>query len=195
MRNRVADTERLIKVIIYMRKNAGLSQMDLAKALGKSVGTIKNWENGLGAPDFPALLEWFDRCGADVEKCLMAIYDPDKYERIYHPKKDNETLSALQEYLKHEDAAYLKRLYYNVFYDTGSDWHAQLDMLTALNKLPLADRITSAQAYLDNFLIRQARGEVKDAFIEPDLKHLKESIQQAKQSVCERKDSYLNFKQ
>ena len=65
-------------------------------------------------------------------------------------------------------------------------------MLTALNKLPLADRITSAQAYLDNFLIRQARGEVKDAFIEPDLEHLEESIQQAKQSVCERKDSYLN---
>lgn len=41
MRNRVADTERLIKVIIYVRKSAGLSQMDLAKALGKSVGTIK----------------------------------------------------------------------------------------------------------------------------------------------------------
>ena len=35
MRNRVTDTERLIKVIIYVRKNAGLSQMDLAKALGK----------------------------------------------------------------------------------------------------------------------------------------------------------------
>lgn len=66
MRNRVADTERLVKVIIYSRKSAGLSQMDLAKALGKSVGTIKNWENGLGAPDFPALLEWFDRCGVDV---------------------------------------------------------------------------------------------------------------------------------
>lgn len=42
MRNRVADTERLVKVIIYVRKSAGLSQMDLAKALGKSVGTIKN---------------------------------------------------------------------------------------------------------------------------------------------------------
>lgn len=41
MRNRVADTERLVKVIIYVRKSAGLSQMDLAKALGKSVGTIK----------------------------------------------------------------------------------------------------------------------------------------------------------
>ena len=37
MRNRVADTERLVKVIIYSRKSAGLSQMDLAKALGKSV--------------------------------------------------------------------------------------------------------------------------------------------------------------
>ena len=78
------------------------------------------------------------------------------------------------------------------FCDTGSDWHAQLDMLTASNKLPLSDRITSAQAYLDSYLIRQARGEVKDSFVEPDLKHLKESIQQAKQSVCERKDSYLN---
>ena len=33
MRNRVADTERLIKVIIYVRKNAGLSQMDLAATL------------------------------------------------------------------------------------------------------------------------------------------------------------------
>lgn len=55
MRNRVADTERLIKVIIYMRKNAGLSQMDLAKALGKSVGTIKNWENGLWCARLPSV--------------------------------------------------------------------------------------------------------------------------------------------
>lgn len=195
MRNRVADTERLVKVIIYVRKNAGLSQMDLAKALGKSVGTIKNWENGLGAPDFPALLEWFDRCGVDEEKCLMAIYDPSKYERVYHPKKDSETLSALQEYLKHEDAAYLKRLYYNVFCDTGSDWHAQLDMLTALNKLPLEDRITSAQAYLDKYLIRKSRGEVEVSRVEPDLNRLKNAIESAKDSACKGKNSYSeNFK-
>lgn len=191
MRNRVADTERLVKVIIYVRKNAGLSQMDLAKALGKSVGTIKNWENGLGAPDFPALLEWFDRCGVETEKCLMAIYDPSKYERIYHPKKDSETLLALQEYLKHEDAAYLKRLYYNVFCDTGSDWHAQLDMLTAVNKLPLSDRIASAQVYLDNYLIRQARNEVEAPHIEPDLECLKDAIKSAKTSVCNGQDSYF----
>lgn len=195
MRNRVADTERLIKVIIYVRKNAGLSQMDLAKALGKSVGTIKNWENGLGAPDFPALLEWFDRCGVDAEKCLMAIYDPNKYERIYHPKKDSETLSALQEYLKREDAKYLKRLYYNIFCDTGSDWHAQLDMLTALNKLPLEDRITSAQAYLDKYLIRKSRGEVEVSHVEPDLNRLKNAIESAKDSVYKGKNSYSeNFK-
>lgn len=195
MRNRVADTERLIKVIIYVRKNAGLSQMDLAKALGKSVGTIKNWENGLGAPDFPALLEWFDRCGVDAEKCLMAIYDPNKYERIYHPKKDSETLSALQEYLKREDAKYLKRLYYNIFCDTGSDWHAQLDMLTALNKLPLEDRITSAQAYLDKYLIRKSRGEVEASHVEPDLNRLKNAIESAKNSVYKGKNSYSeNFK-
>lgn len=57
------------------------------KSTWKERRNNKNWENGLGAPDFPALLEWFNRCGVDAEKCLMAIYDPNKYERIYHPKK------------------------------------------------------------------------------------------------------------
>lgn len=190
MRNRTEDTERLISTMILARKKAGLSQSDLAKALSKSVGTVKNWENGLGAPDFPALLRWFDRCEVDIEEYLMRIYDPDKYERIYNPRKDTAVLSALKEYLDHEDKEYLKRLHYNIFGDTGSDWHAQLDMLTAINKLPLSDRIPSAQVYLDNYMIRKARNEVEAPHVEPDLKRFKNAIESAKDSVYKGKDSY-----
>lgn len=191
----MADAERLIDTMISARKKAGLSQADLAKTLGKSVGTIKNWESGLGAPDFPALLRWLDRCDVDIEEYLMMIYDPDKHDRIYKAREDSAILTALKEYLDHEDPEYLKRLHYNIFGDTGSDWHAQIDMLTTLNKLPLEDRITSAQAYLDNYLIRKARGEVEAPHVEPDLNRFKSAIESARESVYRGKDSYSeNFK-
>lgn len=191
----MADAERLIDTMISARKKAGLSQADLAKTLGKSVGTIKNWESGLGAPDLPALLRWLDKCEVDIEEYLMMIYDPDKHDRFYAAKEDSAILTALKEYLDHEDPEYLKRLHYNIFGDTGSDWHAQIDMLTTLNKLPLEDRITSAQAYLDNYLIRKARGEVEAPHVEPDLNRFKSAIESARESVYRGKDSYSeNFK-
>lgn len=191
----MADTERMIDTMISARKKAGLSQADLAKALCKSVGTIKNWEAGLGAPDLPALLKWFDMCEVDTEEYLMMIYDPEKHNRIYAAQKDSAILTALKEYLDREEPEYLKRLHYNIFGDTGSDWHAQIDMLTTLNKLPLEDRITSAQAYLDNYMIRKSRGEVEAPHVEPDLNRFKSAIESARESVYRGKDSYSeNFK-
>lgn len=190
MRNKVNDAEQLIKAMIAARKQAGLSQSDLAKALCKSIGTIKNWENGFGAPDFPTLLEWFDRCEVNIEEYLMMIYDPEKHDRIYSSKKDSDILKALKEYLDHEDPEYLKRIHFNIFGDTGSDRHAQIDMLTIINKLPLSDRIASAQGYIENYLIRQSQNELKSPHVEPDLERFKSAIESARQSVYKGKDSY-----
>ncbi|MHA7817645.1 MAG: helix-turn-helix domain-containing protein [Pseudohaliea sp.] len=41
--------------IVALRHFVGLSQMDFARALGISVHTLRNWEQGRRKPDGPAL--------------------------------------------------------------------------------------------------------------------------------------------
>lgn len=176
MRNRVADIDRLSDVLVCTRKMANLTQANVAKALGKSIGTIKNWENGFGAPDFPTLLEWLDICNADVEKCLMMIYAPDKYNRTYTPTTDNDTLSAIKGYLDREDSEYLNRLHYSIFSSAAADWHAQLDMMTVFNNLPSIGRIIPIRACLDSYLICNAKSEVDISQIQPCLENLQKGI-------------------
>jgi putative transcriptional regulator len=41
--------------VIALRKFVGLSQVDFAEALGISVSTLRNWEQGRRVPEGPAL--------------------------------------------------------------------------------------------------------------------------------------------
>lgn len=43
------------KDIVALRRFAGLTQEEFAEALGISVHTLRNWEQGRGSPEGPAL--------------------------------------------------------------------------------------------------------------------------------------------
>ena len=53
--------------IAELRKAAGLSQLDLAKALGVSRQAVSKWENDLAYPDVANLIQLADLLDTDIE--------------------------------------------------------------------------------------------------------------------------------
>lgn len=53
-----------------LRKEAGLTQEELAKKLGLKQCSISNWETGVSSPDIPTVLKIADIFGVAVEKVL-----------------------------------------------------------------------------------------------------------------------------
>ena len=60
-----------------LRKEKGMTQIDLAKAIGVSSGTIAMWETGKRKPSFEMfdrLTEVFERDHHDAEKALCRVF-------------------------------------------------------------------------------------------------------------------------
>lgn len=53
-----------------MRKRAGISQVDLAKALGVTQGAVSQWEMGITSPRPSMLLRLADVFGCTVDELL-----------------------------------------------------------------------------------------------------------------------------
>jgi transcriptional regulator with XRE-family HTH domain len=65
------DIGRLLGERIHdLRKSAGLSQVQLASLMGKSVETISNFERGKTIPSVLTLTDLSDRLGVELKDCF-----------------------------------------------------------------------------------------------------------------------------
>lgn len=72
------DCAKVGKLILYLRKERGLTQKDIADALNISNKTVSKWERGLGCPDVSLLAGLSGVLGADIQKMLEGELDPNK---------------------------------------------------------------------------------------------------------------------
>jgi len=63
-----------------LREGAGLSRPELARQVGLSVSTLRNWEGDLGMPGMPALLRLAKVLGVPVERFAEGVEDPGEDE-------------------------------------------------------------------------------------------------------------------
>lgn len=56
-----------------LRKNAGVTQEELAKALGLKQCSISNWENGISKPDLPTAVKAADIMKVPVERLVKCF--------------------------------------------------------------------------------------------------------------------------
>lgn len=59
-----------------LRERQGLTQEDLARAVGTNTGTVSRWERGLGNPQAAQLVQLAETLGASVDYLLRGT-DPD----------------------------------------------------------------------------------------------------------------------
>ena len=187
----IKNAEKFATLLAKARLNAGFSQKQMAKLLGRSVSTIQNWESGYVCPSFFDTMDWFEVLGINPMRYLLNYLYPLKYENLNTLSNDiaeiEKTKSALNYYIDNiaSDSEILK-IAFNVLGETGSSWNSQLDMLTAHNHLPLTHRIFVAQQVLDAFLLAKARNVLNCADqIMPDIEELERAVISAKQSIIE----------
>lgn len=65
------DCDKMGKLILRLRKEKGMTQMQLADAMHISDKTISKWERSLGCPDISLLPKLSEILSVDIEKILL----------------------------------------------------------------------------------------------------------------------------
>lgn len=190
--NTVINEDNFALILAKSRNDANKSQRYMANKLGKSVGTIQNWESGYSAPTVIETIEWFNAIGIEPLRYILDFLYPDKYNSLTPEDNDAEIEAALLNYVsKVANHSNKRMIAYCIFGRTGSSWESQLNMICALNHLPLMDRVNIAQNIYDLFLIRKSQNTlINIKNIMPNLTDLKNAIESCKKSVYEGKKGY-----
>lgn len=72
------DNTKLGSLIRALRREAGMTQRDLAETLGVTDKAVSKWERGLGCPDVSFLPQLSRLFGVDLEKLLQGDLAPNE---------------------------------------------------------------------------------------------------------------------
>lgn len=163
------------------RTDAGKTQRQIAKLIGKSVATIQNWEAGLSCPSYLELEDWFEAIGLNMHHYVLQY----KYPNLFKDSEsDVDVESSLIEFIRMQPHKHKRQLAFLLFGQTGSDPIQQLNMYTANNHTSMRSRCQVAQLIVDNYRIEEARGELRcTESVMPDIESLLTAIEAGKKSA------------
>lgn len=186
----LAQKEVYSKLLARARTDAGVTQRQMAKALGKTERTIQNWESGY-CPSFLDLHHWFYALDIPPWPYILPLLYPGINEI---PCTEGIALKQqeLIDYIKSCPSDILTKLAYLIGGNHGSDWYAVLEMLFEHVCEPLSQRIISAQAILLGFTLDYRCGKLRDTVrVLPDLENLKSCIDRGIQAALNRQSGYV----
>lgn len=188
MINKMMTKEQLGNILATTRTTAKMSQRDMARSLNVSIGTISNWEQGMGCPDMVEFLEWFEACKMIPMKAILEFFYPNTYKYNDSEKERTALIHYIKEVATDDE---IEKLAFNIYGNTGSNWRSQLEMWTAHNNTSLRSRVNAAQFILDSYEIEKARDElITGENIQPNEELLRNAINAGKKSAIDRKNSY-----
>lgn len=193
MSDYLLNTQLLSIILSKSRTDANKTQRYMAKALGKSVPTIQNWESGYTTIDILQFQSWFKVLGVNPLRYILAFLYPDPFRTSRSNADDNKIDEALHLYFSDVATPSEKRkLAYCIFGNTGSSWHSQLEMLTAHNHCTLRSRVTIAQAVYDSYIMEDAQNIlIKQDHVAPDIEALLSAINSGRTSVLNGHRGYM----
>lgn len=74
------DCQKVGQLIRSMRREKGMTQLQLAEAMNISDKAISKWERGLGCPDVSLLHELSEALGVNIEKILLGDLEPNRMD-------------------------------------------------------------------------------------------------------------------
>ncbi len=189
MSSRIINSEKLAFMLSSARANAGKSQKFMAQALGKSIGTIQNWESGIGAPNIIDMMEWFEILNINPLKYFLDFLHPDTFNcnsssnntEVENEKSREALLTYLKDFSPDED---IKKLHYCVLGNTDSSWSALLDLMTAYKHLPAKSRVSIAQHIIESYeLEKDCETLLHPDSVMPNEAKVKIAIQDTRRSI------------
>ena len=181
--------ENYSTILVRSRMDAGVTQREMAKAMGKTERTIQNWESNC-SPTFLELRQWF----------YVLDISPWPYIRPFlYPSEDAccscpNTLEkrSLIQYIQTCPEDELKRFAYLIGGSHGSEWYAVLEMLFVHVCEPLPQRIISARSILLGYTLDSKSGKIRDPLrVQPDLANLNACIDRGIEAAMNHKSGYV----
>lgn len=170
------------------RYDSGKSQKQVADAMGVSVRTIQNWEDGTSSPTQVQSYQWFNAICVPPQKYLFEIYYPDIDGNKLHDKtSDPEVDKALAHLLSDLPGHIKRKLLFILLGEHGSSPAAVIDMIVAYLLTPLKDRLNICLSIINNYEIAEALDMIIFDNIKPSVNKLKDALTAAIKAVTKRK--------
>lgn len=186
--------KRFAQVWSSSRADAGKTQAEIAGALGISVKTVQNWENGVTSPDLFTGCEWFRTLGLNPLPYYLAYLFPEYFDGIAPEDPDDTIGKALMNFVANMTPGEKRELLYVTAGRHGSPWYSLLQMFTAHCHLSMKSRVNIARAVLESYEMELETGElVCPDNIAPDLTILRDSIEQGKKAAMHRAGGYTTI--
>lgn len=164
------------------RVDSGVSQLYMAKAMGKSERTIQNWES-TSEPTFLEICLWCRILDKKVWDYLRNAIDPS--EPFGTNENDRHLRNDLTAHFNAADSKELRKLAYLILGKYGSYWNAVLEMMVEHVCTPLYQRIMTARSMLISYELdsNDTTARCTEVHIRPDLDNLKECIELATEAA------------
>ena len=157
------------------RADANVPLSYLAKAMGKTERTLRNWEQGTEAT-FLDMCAWFHILGKSMWDYMRR--EVITGEKVASPEKLESYRAELLDYFAGSDRSEIRKLCYLIFWRHGSNWHFLLELMTEHVSSPLYQRVISARSVLIGYEIDSHEALLYEPLgILPDLENLKICIE------------------
>ena len=168
-------------MLIKSRTDADVSQKDIAKALGKSIRTIQNWEK-YSTLTFLDLCRWFHVINRQMWPYLReGLYNLDNFE---YDEIDEAYKNELIKYFKKSSSDEIRKICHLILGNYGSNWISILEMLFLHISSPLYQRVISARTVLIGYELDLNDGRINQKEnIAPDIKNLTRCIEEGTKAV------------
>lgn len=184
--------EIVAKLLTNLRTGAGLSKARMARAFGVDERTYNKYETGASSPGLAEFIDGLQKLNIKALPAVMRSLYPDLYSGEDRSPDTEQMRRILVHFI--EDVASdrdVEQLYYILNGDHGSPFEAQLQLLCALDHLPLDARLMVAKLTLNAWEITTARGDVINADqAMPDAELLRQSLITATLAVIEGRKHY-----
>ena len=170
---------RLFEKAVY---DSGLSQRELADALGVSRSSLQNWLDGVSAPELGELLTFLPKIqNVTVFPLLLEVCHPDLFAA---QTTDEKRKALLTFYRDIATPRFIAQEHYLLMSEHGSNFEGIKQMDIAHIQSRLADRRRNCMAALTGYQDAVAMGAVTDPQApQPDIETLEICIARSTQSV------------
>ena len=178
------DTQ-VSQILAKWRKEAGLTQEDIARKLDVTRRTIVSLENGEKHLKFFTIFQWAEATRRSIEKLTAELWG------ISHTGDLDRMAKALIDRVALFTPDEIKGVYFIFFGDHKSDLHAFIQLCVAYLQCPMRDKQSITLQIINNYRNAALRDElVQPDDARPDIDLLSHAQEQGRKAFIDDRDTY-----
>ncbi len=174
-------------ILKQLRTDSNLTQAEMAAKFFLEAKTYARYERGETSPTLPAFIEMLDGADAPVLPVIKKYLYPEQYSG-----SSQDLRQRLSDHiLRYASDREIEQMLYIMDGHHGSPREAQIQLFTAFDHLPMADRLIAAKTIYQLWELEAARGSIinEDSAM-PDMELLHAALVSATRAVIEGRTNY-----